>query len=133
MRAAAKAAGLAVEIDSAGTGDWHIGKPPDRRAQAEMQRRGIDISHLRGRQVDVPDFQRFTHIFALDGQNLRDLAALAPTGADARLNLLLDWVPGRAGQSVADPYFGGDEGFARTWEDVSAAAEAITARLLRGL
>lgn len=128
MRAAAEQAGLEVEIDSAGTGDWHVGNPPDPRALATARDNGIDITGLRARQVSREDFTRFTHIFALDADNLHNLYALAPGETTAEIALLLDFVPGREGQAVADPYFGGDEGFVRTWEDVTAAAEALVAR-----
>src|SRR6218665_3120924 len=101
FRDAAERAGLAVATDSAGTGDWHIGSPPDRRAVAEAARHGIDISGYRGRQVTPDDFHRFDHILALDLRNLADLGATAPADATARLSLLLDHVEGMAGQAVA--------------------------------
>lgn len=124
-------AGLDVEIDSAGTGNWHIGHPPDRRAQAVARRHGIEIGHYQARQVSRADFDHFTHIVALDGSNLRDLRALAPDGTRARLSLLLDHVPGRAGEAVVDPYYGDDAGFDATWADVMAGAKGLVA-LLRG-
>ncbi|MCB2052169.1 MAG: low molecular weight phosphotyrosine protein phosphatase [Novosphingobium sp.] len=125
FRRAAEDAGLDVQIDSAGTGDWHIGAPPDPRAQAEARRHGLDISFYRARQVAIEDYRRFTHIFALDENNLADLRSRAPSDASARLSLLLDLVDGMEGQAVADPYFGGDEGFAETWRDVQRAALAL--------
>ncbi|WP_428632660.1 low molecular weight protein-tyrosine-phosphatase [Sphingopyxis sp.] len=126
-RAAFAAAGVNATIDSAGTGDWHIGRPPDRRAQAEARRRGIDIGGLRGRQLAPEDFYRFDMILAADTENLREARALAPPDATARLRLMLDLVPGRRGESVADPYYGADDGFAETWADVSAVAAALVA------
>jgi protein-tyrosine phosphatase len=117
--------GLELVVDSAGTGDWHVGKPPDRRAQAEALRHGIDISAYRARQVSPRDFHKFTHIIALDHQNLADLRAIAPPGAGASLTLLLDHVAGMEGQAVADPYFGDATGFTATWRQVSLAAEAL--------
>jgi len=131
MRSEADSAGLNLRIDSAGTGDWHVGKPPDRRAQAEARRRGTDISGYRARQVTPDDFHRFTHILALDHENLADLRALAPSNGVAQLSLLLDHVPGCEGQAVADPYFGDAVGFADTWEQVSRAARAILDKLVR--
>lgn len=130
LRARAEAAGLAMTVDSAGTGDWHIGNPPDPRAQATALRRGIDISTYRARQIRTDDFDRFTHIFALDLENLANLNRLAPPDAGASLSLLLDMVPGMEGRPVADPYFGGEEGFEETWAEVDAAAKALVARLL---
>jgi len=129
FRAEAERAGLAAKVDSAGTGDWHIGHAPDRRAQATATRHGIDISSYRGRQVEAEDFRRFSHIFALDPQNLKDLRAIAPRDATAELDLLLNVVPGREGQPVKDPYYGTDEGFETTWDDVTAAARALVERL----
>lgn len=131
MRQALAERGIDIGVDSAGTGDWHVGKPPDRRAQAIARLHGADISGYRGRQVAAEDFHRFTHIVAMDADNLADLQTMLPAGATARLSLLLDHVEGRAGDSVADPYFGGDEGFAVTWADVTAGVEALLAVLER--
>jgi len=130
FRRAAEEAGLDVLADSAGTGDWHVGRPPDRRAQAVALRHGIDISSYRARQVERADFHRFDWIFALDADNLATLRLLAPDGGRARLSLLLDMVPGREGEAVVDPYFGDEAGFDLSWADVSAAADALVARLL---
>lgn len=133
LRAEAIAAGLAISVDSAGTGGWHAGSPPDPRAIAEAERHGIDISHYRARQVRREDFQHFGHIYALDQQNLRDLKRIEPRGllarSPARLGLLMDLVPGRAGTAVIDPYGGTAEDFATTWDDVSAAARVIISRM----
>ena len=129
VRAAAEEAGLAVEIDSAGTGGWHVGEPPDPRAIDVARRHGADIAGLRGRQVSQADFRRFDQIFALDRDNLAALRRLAPDDATAELALLLDLVPGRAGEGVHDPYYGPDSGFEETWRDVAAAARALVARL----
>ena len=83
----------------------------------------------RARQVAPDDFARFSHIFALDHSNLKSLRHVAPLGAAAHLGLLLDLVAGSEGQSVADPYFGGIEGFEATWKQVDAAALALVRRL----
>ena len=130
FRDAADRAGLVVEVDSAGTGSWHIGDPPDPRARTEALRHGIDIGGYVGRQVSPDDFTRFTHILALDAQNLADLRRIAPANGTARLALLLDHLPGRNGQSVADPYWGGAEDFAETWALVMAAGEALVGELM---
>lgn len=129
LRAEAARRGLELTVDSAGTGGWHAGEAPDRRAQATARRHGVDVSGLRARQVTPDDFRRFDHVIALDHKNLADLRALAPADATARLSLLLDWVPGREGQAVADPWFGDEAGFETTWADVSAAARALAAAL----
>ncbi|SJM68256.1 Low molecular weight protein tyrosine phosphatase [Brevundimonas diminuta 3F5N] len=117
--------------DSAGTGNWHVGSPPDPRAQAVALKNGVDISTLRGRQVKPADFRRFTHLVAMDHDNLANLRRLAPPDATAELSLLLDHVEGRAGQTVADPYFGEDDGFDVTWADVTTGARALAAKLQR--
>ena len=117
-----------MTVDSAGTGDWHVGSPPDPRAQAVALRHGIDISGYKGRQVSAADFHRFTHIFALDADNLRNLRRVRPADGTADLRLLMDLVPGREGTGVVDPYFGDDVGFDATWDDVTRAARAIVAQ-----
>lgn len=126
-RAAFAAVGTRVEVDSAGTGDWHIGHPPDRRAQAIAKAHGVDISALSARQFHSADFERFDLILAADHENLADLRAMAPLGARARLALMLDMVPGRSGEAVADPYYGSTNSFAHCWTDVSAVAAALVA------
>jgi protein-tyrosine phosphatase len=129
FRAEAERLGLDVEIDSAGTGDWHVGYPPDPRAAAVAARNGIDISHLRARQVGPQDFRRFDYIVALDTHNLSDLERIKPPGAKAELSLLLDHVEGREGQAVADPYYGDDGHFEAAWAEVSEAARALARRV----
>ncbi len=126
-RAAFAEAGIEAKLDSAGTGDWHVGHPPDPRAQAEARRRGADISDLRARQLRRSDFHDFDLILAADETNLRDALAIRPPDATAELKLMLDLVPGREGASLADPYYGGEEDFTATWEDVTALAAALVA------
>lgn len=131
FRAEAAKAGLKVTADSAGTADYHVGEAPDPRAIRTAARFGVDISGYRGRQATAEDFARFTHIFAADHSNLRNLQRIEPASPSARLALLLDLVPGREGQAVADPWYGEEEGFLTTWEEVSAAARALVAELSR--
>ncbi|MFM5924364.1 MAG: low molecular weight protein-tyrosine-phosphatase [Novosphingobium sp.] len=131
FRAEAARAGLRATADSAGTANYHAGEAPDPRAIRTAARFGIDISGYRGRQASAADFGRFTHIFALDAANLRGLSAIAPRGHTARLSLLLDLVPGREGQDVDDPWYGDEDGFLVTWDEVSAAARALVAELSR--
>lgn len=132
LRAEAERLGLDLEVDSAGTGDWHIGYPPDPRATAVAKRNGIDIAHLRARQVAPGDFERFNYIVALDAQNLANLRAMRPEGGKAELSLLLDHVEGREGEPVADPYYGEDDGFDLTWSDVTEGARALARRIAQG-
>ncbi|MFN2100882.1 low molecular weight protein-tyrosine-phosphatase [Altererythrobacter sp. MF3-039] len=130
FRLAAEEAGLEAYCDSAGTAAYHAGSGPDPRSIAVAALHGIDISGFVARQADRSDFENFTHILALDHENLRNLQAIAPGESEARVCLLMDMVPGREGAAVADPYYGGEENFADTWEDVSMAARAIVAQLM---
>lgn len=125
LRREVAVAGLNILVDSAGTGDWHVGHPPDKRAQAVAQRNGVDIGSYRTRQVAAEDFDRFTHIVALDAQNLSDLMAIRPHGSSASLSLLLDHVAGREGQGVVDPYYGDTHDFDVAWADVTAGAAGL--------
>ena len=129
FRAEAGRAGLQVRADSAGTADYHVGEPPDPRAIRTAARFGIDIAGYRGRQAVAADFTRFTHILAADHSNLANLRQIAPAGHGAHLSLLLDLVPGRAGQSVADPWYGDEDGFLVTWNEVSLAARHLVEEL----
>ncbi len=131
FRQEAERLGLAVEVDSAGTGDWHRGHAPDPRAQAVARRNGVDIGGYRARQVREEDFARYTHIVAMDPDNLANLERLRPPDARAELSLMLAHA-GRAGEPVEDPYFGGDDGFDVTWADVSAAARGLAQALNDG-
>jgi protein-tyrosine phosphatase len=129
LRAEAQRLRLDLIVESAGTGNWHVGHPPDPRAQAVARKHGIDISGYQGRQVTPADFRRFTHVIALDHDNLTNLRRIQPVDGVAELSLLLDHVPGREGQAVTDPYFGDDAGFEVTWAEVTAAAEQLAGRL----
>lgn len=131
LRAEAARLRLDLIVDSAGTGNWHAGERPDERAQRTALRHGVDISALRARQVRPADFRRFTHVIALDHDNLANLRKLAPADSVAELSLLLDHVPGREGQAVADPWFGDEAGFEVTWNEVAAAARTLAADLSR--
>jgi len=120
LRQKLDAAGLApwVEVDSAGTGSWHIGDPPDARSQRHAAQRGYDLSALRGRQVAPADFHRFDLILAMDDDNLTDLQRLAPDGprcAEVRLFAHVE---------VPDPYAGGPAGFERVLDLVEEASDA---------
>ena len=119
--------GLAEQIytDSAGTGDWHIGHPPDQRATAAALKRGYDLTPLRARQVSAADFAQFDYVIAMDAQNLRDLQAMAPPNYQGELCLFLDYAEGETTEEVPDPYFGGDEGFSHVLDLVEAASEGL--------
>jgi protein-tyrosine phosphatase len=129
FRQEAERRGIEAEADSAGTGSWHVGNPPDRRAQAVALKHGVDISGYRGRQVEPEDFRRFTHVVALDRDNLADLKRLRPSDGTAELLLLLDVVEGRKGKSVADPYLGQAKDFDVTWADAVAGAKGLADKI----
>ena len=129
FRKAAADAALDVEVDSAGTADYHVGEPPDPRSVAEAARHGIAIDHYRGRQLAVEDFRRFDWILGMDASNMANIARLDPGDGKARVEMLLDLVPGREGADLADPWYGGEDNFRDTWEDVTAGAEALVAIL----
>ncbi|WP_110056103.1 low molecular weight protein-tyrosine-phosphatase [Chitinophaga sp. S165] len=112
--------GLDWEIDSAGTGNWHVGDPPDRRSVKVAQQYGIDISGLRGRQFQATDFDRFDRVFAMDLDNYRDILLKARTDADkAKLQLLLD-----DQQPVPDPWYD-DALFEPVYKMIYEACEKI--------
>ena len=116
------------ELDSAGTGGWHAGDPPDARAIAAARTRDIELDGA-ARQVTVADFDRFDLILAMDRENERDLLALAPDGAArAKVRLLREFDPAAvaAGElDVPDPYFGGAQGFERVLDIVTAACRGV--------
>ena len=101
-----------VEVDSAGTGDYHIGSLPDERSIEVAKKNGLDITDQRGRQFTTDDFKRFDYILAMDNYNYEDIIALASNGEDKeKVKLILNYaVPGE-NLDVPDPYFGGKSGF----------------------
>lgn len=129
LREAARAAGLDIEVDSVGTAAYHIGENPDPRAIATARRHGVDISAAQGRQLSEEDFERFTHILAMDIANMAGIKAREPRHSSARVSLLLDLVEGRAGEPVPDPYYGDDEGFEECWQTISLAIEVLVEQL----
>ena len=131
LRQKVHAAGLddRIEVDSAGTADYHVDSPPDRRAVAHGQRRGLMMQQLRGRQVQRADFDRFDHVLAMDEDNLADLLRLRPAGARAKVALLMSFAPEAGEREVPDPYYGGAEGFERVLDLVDAACEGLLADL----
>jgi protein-tyrosine phosphatase len=121
-----------VHVESAGTGGWHAGEPPDRRAIACARGHGVNIAGQRARQLHAADFETFDWILCADRANLRDVLRLAPAARHPRVALLLEWAGIRAGGEVPDPYTGGPEDFQRVWRLVDSAAQAVVARLAAG-
>ena len=117
-----------VAVDSAGTSDWHVGKPADTRTRLAAQRRGYDMTALRGRQVQVEDFSRFDLILAMDASNLAELQALQPADSHAQLDLYLRRYQ-LALDEMPDPYYGGEEGFEHVLDLAEQAAACLLAEV----
>jgi protein-tyrosine phosphatase len=133
MRGLLREQGLedAVEVDSAGTGDWHVGSAPDARATAAARARGVVLEGA-ARVVASSDFEDFDLILAADRRNLRALRALAPRAARGRLHLLREFDPAAEGApdlDVPDPYYGGDDGFEHVLDLVEAACRGLLDKL----
>ncbi|MBI4190702.1 MAG: low molecular weight phosphotyrosine protein phosphatase [Betaproteobacteria bacterium] len=118
-----------IECDSAGTHDYHIGEPPDERAQRAASRRGYDMRGLRGRQVGRKDFERFDYVLAMDAHNLALLARICPSQHAHKLSLYCDFHERYAGQEVPDPYYGGAQGFEQVLDMVEQISESLIGRL----
>lgn len=134
MRRLVREAGLAdkVRVDSAGTHDYHVGEPPDERAQHHARRRGYDLSDLRARQVAADDFESFELILAMDRGHLEILRRIAPVQHRHKLRLFMEFAPGQS-EEVPDPYYGGPGGFERVLDMVEAAARGLLAELRGGI
>jgi protein-tyrosine phosphatase len=126
-----RAGDVAVEIDSAGTHDYHVGEAPDRRAVAAALHRGIDLRALRARQVEDHDFARFDLILAMDRENLSYLHGRAPREYHARIRLMLDYAPDAYTREVPDPYYGGPKGFEEVLDLLEQAAQGLLSEVLR--
>lgn len=131
FRAAAARHGIECEVDSAGTASYHIGDPPDPRAISTARARGVEIGGQAARQIARDDFFRFTHILAMDEANLAGIRAQAPRDVSAQIALLMDAIEDRKGEALPDPYYGDEALFARVWNDIAAATEALAARFAR--
>jgi protein-tyrosine phosphatase len=128
---ATQAPDLQVEIDSAGTHDYHIGAPPDRRAIAAAKRRGIDLSELRARIVVAEDFATYDLILAMDEENLQELRRRAPATHHQRIRLMMEFAPQATSRYVPDPYYGGAQGFEEVLDLLEEAAQGLVAELRR--
>lgn len=128
------AVGDRIFIDSAGTGAWHTGNPPDARSVQVAQSRGYELGHLRARKVTVRDFEQFDYILAMDRQNLQDLERLCPAGFQGHLGLFLEFARRddtniTAITEVPDPYYGGADGFEQVLDLVEQAAAGLLAEI----
>ena len=120
-------AGLAemIEIDSAGTHAYHVGEPPDSRAQSTAQSRGIDLSDLRARKALAEDFDYYDYVLAMDQDNYHGLSAICPPGQERKIGLLMDYAVQMRIREVPDPYYGGNRGFEQVFDMVEAAAGGL--------
>lgn len=124
-----RAPNLEVEIDSAGTHDYHVGEPPDRRAIQAAMRRGVDLSELRARTVAARDFEYYDLILAMDDENLAELQRRAPPRYRERVRLIMEYAPATGSRHVPDPYYGGAQGFEDVLDLVEEAAEGLLQHL----
>ena len=115
-----------VDVDSAGTGGWHVGEPPDSRAQRHALNRGYDLSRQRARRVVEADFERFDLVLAMDEENLTDLRRIGPDDAHAELRLF-------DSAEVPDPYHGSAQGFENVLDQIERASDVLVAQLKQRL
>ncbi|OYY93533.1 MAG: phosphotyrosine protein phosphatase [Hydrogenophilales bacterium 28-61-23] len=120
-----------VQIDSAGTHDYHIGKPPDRRAQEAALGRGYDLSGLRGRQVSARDFEEFDFVLAMDTDNLAILRQECPDHLRHKVRRFLSFSRRYRDLDVPDPYYGGGAGFEQVLDMVEDASEGLIEAIKR--
>ena len=125
LRQLAAKEGIELHVASAGTGDWHVGSPPDERAQHHAKGRGYDLSAQRARQVRESDFEEFDLVLAMDRGHLRALERMAPPEARHKVRLFI------AGRDVPDPYYGGPQGFEHVLDLVEAACRDLLQELKR--
>ena len=119
-----------VQVDSAGTGAWHVGEGPDRRSVEVAARHGVSLDGQKARRVTTEDFERFDHIVAMDSENRSDLLALAPEGTESKICMLRDFDPAGPGD-VPDPYYGGDRGFEQAYDMVRRSCVQLLERVGR--
>lgn len=113
-----------IQIDSAGTHDYHMGNPPDKRAQAAAAKRGYDLSAQRARQISNEDCERFDYVLVMDEANYRIVKPQC-----AKTQKFLSFAPNVNEEDVPDPYYGGSGGFEQVLDMVEAASEGLLARI----
>jgi len=135
LRRLVREAGLEhrIRIDSAGTIDYHVGSPPDERTQRHARKRGYDLSGLRARQVEDGDFAHFDLLLAMDWDNLGELQDQCPPRFQHKLMRLMEFAPAGLPDVVADPYYGGHDGFENVLDHVEAACQGLLRHLQRQL
>ncbi len=132
MKSKVDALGLNVEVDSAGTSNYHAGQAPDARMRATARAKGLSIDQLQARQFNVQDFTDFDLIYAMDQSNYQNIIDLARTEDDkAKVHLILNESHPNKNLEVPDPYFGGDQGFIEVYELLDEATDAIIKNRLK--
>jgi low molecular weight protein-tyrosine phosphatase len=131
FRKLATDSGMAVTADSAGTHAYHVGEPPDPRAQAAAAKRGYDLSALRARRIEGADFQRFDLILAMDEEHHAILSRMAGSSVDHKLKLMMSYAQRFKEREVPDPYYGGPQGFERVLDMLEDAATGLLESLRR--
>ncbi|MEP6342927.1 MAG: low molecular weight protein-tyrosine-phosphatase [Maricaulaceae bacterium] len=129
FRQRAQQSGLEVIIDSAGTGGWHAGEPPDPRAIEHGALKGYDLTDQSARKVTHTDFSSFDYVLAMDAQNLSHLRDMCPAGYSGHLSRFLDFAPHTADKNVPDPYYGGEDGFSQVIRLIEAASDGLITHL----
>ncbi|MFC3832185.1 MULTISPECIES: low molecular weight protein-tyrosine-phosphatase [Deinococcus] len=125
-----EAAGVSAVVDSAGTGEWHVGRPADPRSREVARRHGLTLGG-RARQLTVHDFHTQDVILAMDAQNAADARRLRPGGARARIVLMRDFDPDAPGTDVPDPYTGGPDAFEDVYGMLERSARSFAAQAVR--
>lgn len=124
---------LNITVDSAGTSDYHIDQEPDHRAIAKAKEYGIDISHYRGRQIDVADFKTFDRILVMDASNYENTLLVAESDDDkSKVEMILNLSNPNSNMSVPDPYFGGEEGFENVYRLLDSACDVLIEQIENG-
>lgn len=118
-----------IQLDSAGTHAYHVGEPPDHRAQDSAKRRGIDLSRLRARKVKEADFELFDYVIAMDVANRDALLTICPEEHSQKISLFMDYTPVFEQSSVPDPYYGGKSGFETVLDMIEAASQGLLNRI----
>ncbi len=126
LKQKAKQKNLSVTVDSAGTGDWHIGSPPDSRSIEIAEKHHIDISEQKARQFSSHDFKRFDTILVMDTSNLTNVLRLSSNQNESdKVKLILNYTHPQMQASVPDPYFGGNDGFEEVFQLLNKACDKI--------
>ncbi len=118
-------------IDSAGTGNWHIGHGPDPRAVATAFARGVDIAALRARQFHINDYAHFQHLIALDETHFEHMVNMKPAEASAQISLLMQHEPTQKWRDVPDPYYGGQKDFDLAYDLIAQGVDGLLTALMK--